>query len=168
MDFTRPDARYDADNCLYYTGWNQGGLVSVELTDPEYNNCMKRRASGSAVMGSGSGRVQVALDAQRAANGPVGNLRLQGAGVDLRLTSVSRLGSAIDACGPVAAKAHSVQIDGSGTFNGAPATFRACVQDTGEGPRGAALDRLHVTCTSGCSYTASGSITSGNLIVRQQ
>lgn len=168
MDFTRPDPRYDADNCMYYTGWNQGGLVSVELTDPQYNACMRRRASGSAVLTSGASRLQIALDAQRAAGGPIGTLRVQGTGTDVRLNTVTRLGSAIDACGPVKAESNSVQIDGSGTFNGAPATFRACVQDSGDGTRGAAPDRFHLTCTSGCSFTAGGTISSGNLIVRQQ
>src|SRR6266568_9032698 len=24
-DFTRPDPRYDLENCFWYTGWNQGG-----------------------------------------------------------------------------------------------------------------------------------------------
>ena len=33
-DFTRPDPRNDAENCIYYSGWNQGGIVSLELTDP--------------------------------------------------------------------------------------------------------------------------------------
>ncbi|MFT3820192.1 MAG: hypothetical protein QM750_21695 [Rubrivivax sp.] len=168
MDFTRPDPRYDADNCMYYTGWNQGGLVSIELTNPQYNACMRRRASGSAVLTAGSSRLQIALDAQRAAGGPIGTLRVQGPGADVRLNTVTRLGSAIDACGPVKAESNSVQIDGSGTFNGQPASFRACVQDTGDGTRGAPLDRFHLTCTSGCSFTASGTISSGNLIVRQQ
>src|SRR5262249_21184268 len=41
-DFTRPDPRYDSENCFWYTGWNQGGLVSIELTNPEYNACMRK------------------------------------------------------------------------------------------------------------------------------
>jgi hypothetical protein len=171
MDFTRPDPRYDADNCMYYTGWNQGGLVSIELTNPQYNSCMKRRASGSAWLPSGTagGRIQVAMDAQRNANGPAATLRLSdpAAGVDIRLTSVTRLGSAIDACGPVRAERNSVQIDGTGTYNGTPASFRVCVQDAGEGTRVAAADRFHLTCTAGCSYTASGAVGGGNLIVTQ-
>src|SRR6266436_6015573 len=41
-DFTRPDPRYESENCFWYTGWNQGGLVSIELTNPEYNACMRK------------------------------------------------------------------------------------------------------------------------------
>lgn len=170
MDFVRPDPRYDADNCLYYTGWNQGGLVSLELNDPEYNNCLRKRASGSAVLAQKGSKAQLALDVQRAAQGPTGMLRLSdsGAAVDIRMTSFTRLGSAIGACGPVQAQANAVQIDGTGTYNGAPASFRVCVQDTGDGSRAAVPDRFHLTCTAGCAYTASGAVASGNLIVRQQ
>src|SRR5213592_3126575 len=41
-DFSRPDPRYDLENCFWYTGWNQGGLVSIELTNPEYSPCRRR------------------------------------------------------------------------------------------------------------------------------
>src|SRR5438045_2779313 len=41
-DFTRPDPRFDSENCFWYTGWNQGGLVSLEMTNPEYNACMRK------------------------------------------------------------------------------------------------------------------------------
>jgi len=45
-DFTRPDPRHDPESCFWYTGWNQGGLVSIEPTDPKYNACMRRKVSG--------------------------------------------------------------------------------------------------------------------------
>jgi len=170
MDFTRPDPRYDAENCVYYTGWNQGGLVSIELTNPQYNSCMERRLSGAAILSIDGKRVQVAMNAHRSASGPMAAIRLSdpGSGVDIRVTNVTRLGSAIDACGPVAARANAVQVDGTGTYNGQPASFRACVQDMGNGARADEPDRVHVTCTEGCSYTASGVLTSGNLVVKQQ
>jgi hypothetical protein len=39
-DFTRPDIKHDADNCLMYTGWNQVGMKTLELTNPDYNPCV--------------------------------------------------------------------------------------------------------------------------------
>ena len=55
------------------------------------------------------------------------------------------------------------------TFNGQPASFRACVQDMGKNGRGREeSDRFHLTCTAGCSYTASGTLSTGNLVVKQQ
>jgi len=171
MDFTRPDARYDGENCLYYTGWNQGGLVSIELTNPQYNSCMKRRVSGAGVLNDAGKRVHVSMEAHRVLGGPTANIRVSdpASGVDIRFTEALRLGSAIDACGQVAAEANAVQVDGTGTFNGQPASFRACVQDMGKnGASREEPDRFHLTCTSGCSYTASGSLSSGNLVVKQQ
>src|SRR5688572_14556251 len=54
-DFTRPDPRYDAENCLLYTGWNQGGLRILELTAPEYNPCMRKTAKGDGWIEAASG-----------------------------------------------------------------------------------------------------------------
>ena len=169
MDFVRPDPRYDAENCMYYTGWNQGGLVSIELTDPEYNPCLRRNASGGLWLegGKGQDRTQVTFEARRTA-APVGKLRLTDAvaKVEIDMTELSMLGSVRDACGGVAAKANAVQFEGTGTFNGTAASFRVCAQDNGEGSR-AAADQFFLTCTAGCSYTASGAVGGGNISVRQ-
>jgi hypothetical protein len=169
MDFTRPDPRYDSENCIYYTGWNQGGLVSMELTDPEYNPCLKRKVAGAGTLGEGKHRISVEVLAGRGNKEPFARLALQDKahGVDIRLDTVTRLGSAVDACGPVAAKANSIQIDGTGTYNGQPASFRACIQDLGEGAVRDRPDRFHLTCTAGCEYVASGVLKIGNLVVRQ-
>jgi hypothetical protein len=170
MDFTRPDPRYDPDNCMYYTGWNQGGLVSIELTNPQYNSCMRRQTNGTALLGNGKARIQVSLEAQRNGNGLNGFVTLTdtAANANVQLTSITRLGSAIDACGSVQAQSNSIQIDGTGTFNGAPATFRACVQDMQGLGKGTEADRFYLTCTSGCSYSAGGPTTVGKLIVRER
>jgi hypothetical protein len=57
-----------------------------------------------------------------------------------------------------------VQLNGTGTFNGAPASFRVCVQDNRKGEAKAA-DRFHIVCTSGCSYSASGELGGGRVEV---
>lgn len=112
MDFTRPDPRYDAENCLYYTGWNQGGLVSLELTNPQYNPCMSRSANVSGKVATAQGDLTVALKAGRDSKGPSVSLSIEGLGNKVQLGAVTRLGSAIDADGAqVTATSNSVQID---------------------------------------------------------
>src|SRR5688572_1441618 len=65
-DFTRPDPRYDQESCLLYTGWNQGGLRVLELTDPEYNACMRRDVSGGGWIGAGGkNKIHLQLNAAR-------------------------------------------------------------------------------------------------------
>lgn len=171
-DFTRPDPRYDAENCLIYTGWNQSGLVSIELTNPEYNACLRRHPSGGATLAGGKGqqRTQVSFDVAPGATGPTGSLRLTDAAakVQIRMAVFSSLGGVRDQCGGVPARGNSVQFNGSGTYNGEPASFRVCVQDNGEGRKASAADQFHLTCTAGCSYTASGPVEHGNLQVVQE
>ncbi|RZS78073.1 hypothetical protein [Pigmentiphaga kullae] len=167
MDFTRPDPRYDTENCLYYTGWNQGGLVSVELTNPEYNPCMSRRASVKGKVASAKGSLDVSVEASRNGNGApaVASMTLKGQGHDAQLTSVTRLGSAIDASGDITATRNSVQIDGNGTFDGKPATFRVLVQDNGNN-----TGIVSFACTSGCDFSTSGYMdgSGGNKLVVSQ
>ena len=67
-DFTRPDParrRY----CLNYTGWNQGGLRELELTNPEYNPaCAGKRAAAVSSAASGKkAKVHFSLEARAAA-----------------------------------------------------------------------------------------------------
>jgi hypothetical protein len=171
-DFTRPDPRYDPAACLIYTGWNQGGLRILELTNPEYNPCMRRTVNGGGFLGTSSGRgnsrVDFEVEAKRDGDGVKGRVELQdhGADVRVRVRNLTVLNGVRDACGSVLPTAASVQLEGSGTFNDQPATFRICVQDNGEG-KNASPDLFHVACTSGCSYSKGGALNGGNLQVRQ-
>jgi hypothetical protein len=171
-DFTRPDPRYDPENCFWYTGWNQGGLVSIELTNPEYNLCMRRRTSGEgSLAGSGrNGKIDFEFEARRTDHGLKGELELKDRAADarIRIQELTFLGSLRDQCGVVPARENAVQFEGNGTFNGGEASFRVCVQDNGEGKgkRGRA-DRFHLICTSGCTYSAGGELQHGNIEVRQ-
>jgi hypothetical protein len=164
-DFTRPDPRYDAANCMLYTGWNQGGLRILELTDPQYNACMRRRAKGEGELAAagGKGTIEFEFEAKRGKSGPKGALELKdkAAGARIRIRELSFLGSVRDQCGPVLPTAQSVQFEGKGSYNGAAATFRVCVQDGGK------ADSFHIACTSGCTYSASGAVASGGIQVRQ-
>jgi len=173
MDFTRPDPRIDNDNCLVYTGWNQGGLRIVELTNPEYNACMRREASGGGwLAGRGPGALNFGFEARRADDGHgalEGSLQLndRAGGARIHVGQMTYLSGVRGPCGDVLPTASSVQFEGAGTFNGAPATFRVCVQDNGEGGA-AATDQFYLACTSGCSYSAGGALGGGNVEVKQR
>ena len=171
-DFTRPDPRYDPAACLIYTGWNQAGLRVLELTNPAYNECMRRTVSGGGFLGTSSGRgnsrVDFEVEAKRDGDGIKGRVELKDSDADVRIRvrDLTVLNGVRDACGGVLPAAGSVQLEGTGTFNDQPATFRICVQDNGEG-KNAASDLFHVACTSGCTYSKGGALSGGNLQVRQ-
>ncbi len=168
-DFTRPDIKYDSDNCLFYTGWNQGGLKTLELTNPDYNPCMRKSTSSGVVYTDsvgGKGNVKVALSAKRTATGLVGTVAVShvGAGATILLNQLTFLGSVRDACAPVLPTATSLQFEGSGTYNGAPATFRGCVQDNRQTGNAGLVS---LTCTAGCNYSSGGTVGAGALLVTQ-
>jgi hypothetical protein len=180
-DFTRPDPRYDPENCFWYTGWNQGGLVSIELTNPEYNACMRRKASGGGwLAGAGAPRnnkIEFDFNAERKNRGfgaLKGKLKLKDkrAKVDIRVAELSSLGSMRDECGAVSARANTVQFEGSGTYNGQAASFRVCVRDNGEarsrGRNTGKGDDFFLACTEGCSYSVGGKLGGGNIQVKQR
>lgn len=173
-DFTRPDPRYDLENCFWYTGWNQGGLVSIELTHPEYNPCLRRAVNGGGwLAGSGKNKINVGFQAARADAGfgaLEGSLELndRAAGAKINIDKLTALGSPRDPCGSVSARANSMQFEGTGTYNGAAASFRVCVQDNGEGANAAAADSFHLSCTEGCTYSIDGALAGGNVDVVQR
>ena len=172
-DFTRPDPRWDTANCMLYTGWNQGGLRILELTDPEYNGCMRRAVNGGGwLAGKGKNKTNFGLDAARAdgGRGSLGGsfeLNDRDADVKIHVDNVTFLGSVRDACGAILPTANAVQINGTGSFNGAPGSFRVCVEEGGQQGRDKA-DRIYVTCTAGCTYTREGMPEGGNIKVTQR
>jgi len=178
-DFTRPDPRYDLENCFWYTGWNQGGLVSIELTNPEYNPCMRKTTTGEGSLAdSAGGKIKFDFDAKRTDRGLKGELELKDHGADakIHIEQITFLGSLRDECGSVPARANAVQFEGNGTYNGKHASFRVCVQDNSERRarrKGAEADRFYLTCISGCPYStrariADDAIDSGNIKVRER
>jgi len=175
-DFTRPDPRLDKENCFWYTGWNQGGLVILELTNPEYNACMRRAIRGQGRFmdpGKGKKSVTFTLNGRRGNKGRGG---LEGSAqvidnannVIIQVNSLTMLGGVRDACGPVTGRASAVQLEGDGTFNGRAASFRICAQESSaEGFRGHA-ERFALSCTAGCAYETGGDLISGNISVTQR
>jgi serine protease AprX len=139
-------------------------------------------AAGDSATGGGwladanGGKINFGFNAKRKGSGFEGNLQLndKGAGVKIHVAQVSALGAVGDSCGDVPEAANSLQFRGSGTYNGANASFRVCVQDNGEGSKAAGSDRLYLECTSGCpsaydtgSRTPDDSIDGGNVQVRR-
>jgi hypothetical protein len=171
-DFTRPDPRYDAASCLIYTGWNQGGLRVLELTNPEYNGCMRRTANGGGFLEGNGPRVNFGFSAAGVDEGRgalQGSLELndRAANAKIHISEITYLSGVRDQCGGVLPAANAVQFNGNGTYNGTPASFRVCVEDNGEGSK-AAADRFHVVCTAGCGYEKGGALAGGNVEVRQR
>ena len=168
-DFTRPDPRYDPSNCFIYTGWNQGGLVTIELTNAEFNPCMRKDATGDGQLADSAGNeADFAFTAARRGGDELrGQLQLEDpagqANVDV--DELTFLGSVRDECGSVPATADTLQFEGEGTFNGSAASFMVCVEDNGQG-RGAEPDRFHLECTEGCTYSTDGTVRDGNIQVR--
>jgi hypothetical protein len=215
-DHSAPPIPYDEANCFLYTGWTDNGLEILEITNPNYNPCLRKAASGVGIIAGNTsagsdGRgpkpvIEFSLNATRADNGLgrlEGNLDLNDPAnrTSIHLSDLVSLGSVRDLCGTVKVGANAVEFSGQGQFNGKAASFRVCVQDNGQwdgGPAHVALarenglqellrelqwidprwrdpqphvrktpDQFYLTCTSGCSYTASGAV-EGNITVRQQ
>ena len=78
-------------------------------------------------------------------------LRDAAAGASVDLTTVTSVGPIVSPCGGIEDGPASAEIRGRGTFNGASATFLACVADVGKGK--GATDRFHLECVSGCLYS---------------
>jgi hypothetical protein len=118
---------------------------------------MSRTANVRGKVATALGDVTVSLQASRGSSGPTASLSLDGLVNKVQLTSVTRLGSAIDADGSlITATKNSVQIDGVGTFNGAPAKFRVQVTDNGDNK-----GFFSLSCTEGCSFSTGGYIQGG-------
>lgn len=129
--------------------------VAIELDTalPELAAAGTAATGGGWLASSDGGKINFGFQVEQTSTGPTGDLQLsdRGAGVKIRMTSVTSLHDVNGACGSVPDADTSLQIRGSGTFNGAAATFRACVQDNGDGKE-ARTDLFYLECTSGCAY----------------
>ena len=61
---------------MLYTGWNQGGLKILELTNPDYNPCMRRTANGGGFIGNDKNKINISVDARRTDAGIEGGATL--------------------------------------------------------------------------------------------
>jgi hypothetical protein len=153
-DHSAPPIPYDEANCFLYTGWTDNGLEILEITNPNYNPCLRKAATGGGVIagsapadsgkGNGNGpkaKIEFSLNVKRGDKGLGGldghlELNDQGNRTSIQLSNLVSLGSVRNQCGTVTVGANAVEFSGDGQFNGKPASFRVCVQDNGEGDGG--------------------------------
>ena len=132
------------------------------------------KATGGGWLAASAGKkVSFSFGAEKTASGASGSLSLRdpAAGVTVDMTEISAIGFVSPPCRSIADGPDSLELRGSGTFNGGPATFRACVQDRGKGSS-APPDRFFLECLSGCDYstaarTADDDVDGGNIQVRR-
>jgi hypothetical protein len=143
-------------------------------TPPPPGDAGDKANGGGWLADSNGAKINFGFNAKQKRVGFEGNLQLndKAADVKIHLTQVTSLGAVEQPCGEVPEAASSLQFRGTGTFNGAGASFRVCVQDRGEGSKAAGSDRLYLECTAGCSYdtgsrTPNDSIDGGNVQVRR-
>lgn len=136
------------------------------------------RARGGGWLQSATGdKINFGFTATQTAEGPRGELQLsdRGAATKIHIKELTFLGEAGPDCGSVRPGPSALQFDGLGTYNGAPATFRVCVEDRGEPGNSRASptpDRFVLQCTFGCPYTTRARapddlLDGGNLQVRR-
>lgn len=170
-DHSAPPIPYDSGSCFLYTGWSDNGLEILELTNPTYNPCMRKAATGGGWVAGSGGQTSFGFNAKRTdgVGSLTGELQLSDRQnkTYIHLTKLTSLGSVRNQCGTVLPTGTSVEFAGDGTFNGTNASFRVCVQDNGEGVN-KKPDQFFLTCTAGCSYRAGGALGGGNVQVRQQ
>jgi hypothetical protein len=153
-DHSAPPIPYDEANCFLYTGWTDNGLEILEVTDPNYNACLRKAATGGGMIagnapadsgnGKGNGHkadIQFSLSAKRVDGGLghlEGNVQLndQANKTNISLNNLVSFGSVRNQCGTVTVGANAVEFSGDGLFNGKPASFRVCVQDNAIGDGG--------------------------------
>jgi hypothetical protein len=113
-----------------------------------------RTTGGGWLADSDGDKLNFGFHVRQTASRLDGELRLndKGGGARIELAEPTYLGPVGEECGSFAAGPSSLELRGRGTYNGAAASFRVCVQDNGEGA-GAQADRFYLACTSGCEYS---------------
>ncbi len=150
-------------------------IATVHLIIQQDTGGTDKVTGGGYLLPTTGKKINFGFNAKEKADGTLhGHLTLndKSDGVKIRLDTVLTLGAVQDACGEVAPATNSAEFTGTGTFNGAPASFRVCVADLGEpgnsGSGGA--DQFYLECTAGCGYasgdrTADDAIDGGNIQV---
>jgi subtilisin family serine protease len=128
-------------------GETDTATVSVTVRLPH------QATAGGWLADSGGGKIHVGVDVEETASGGTGEFRLndKAGNAKIAVAEIAFAGAVGPDCGSVSESPSSLEIHGTGTFNGAPASFRVCVQDNGAGAS-AADDLFYLTCTDGCAY----------------
>jgi hypothetical protein len=164
-------ARVDCDVVLNI---QSDGPITVTLAGCEPSVQEGNKTTGGGWLAAADGaKLNFGFSAEQTADGLEGELQLNdhGARVKISLTQVTSLGAVGAGCGSIGDGPNALEFQGAGTYNGASASFRVCVQDSGEG-EGAATDRFYLACTAGCTYgtgmrVSDDGIDGGNIQVRR-
>ena len=112
------------------------------------------RANGGGWLAtSAGGKLNFGFSADQVGDAIQGELQLNDKGADVKIhverwTAIGPVGAD---CGTVQDGTDSLELRGTGRFNGSSGrSFRVCVADGGEGK--GAVDRFHLECTALCSY----------------
>jgi hypothetical protein len=125
---------------------------------------------GGWLADSAGGKINFGFTAKQAGSGFAGDLQLndKSRSVKIHMSQITAVGPVGMSCGSVPESPSSLELHGTGTFNGGSATFRACVQDKGEPGNG--NDLFYLSCS--CGYETGGptpddAIDGGNIQVRR-
>ena len=152
------------DSFTYTISDGRGGTdtatVSITITQgpPPPGDGAKTTGGGWLATDAG-GKINFGFNAKDTASGLDGELQLndKGSNTKIHLSDVTSLTAVSSTCGSVPSAANAVEFRGTGTYNGASgASFRVCVQDSGEGAGAATGDRFYLACLSGCTYDTAG------------
>jgi len=167
---------------------------AVELCRDLPQPCVGDKGTGGGYLKTtNGGKINFGFNAKQKDSGPNGNLELhdKGFGAKIKLPTITSIGSVQGSCGGIVESARALEFRGTGTYNGAPAEFRVCVEDNGRPEdddddgdgddddgdddhkhQAGAPDRFHLECTEGCTYTtatraADNAIDGGNIRVER-
>ena len=127
-------------------------IESIAVEIPDQTGGTASAAGGGWLATLDGRKLNFGFDVETADGVTGGDLQLndRGADVKIHISNVTAVGDVSGACGSVPAGENSVEFQGDGTYNGAAASFRTCVQDNGE-PGNA--DLFYLECTAGCTYS---------------
>ncbi len=159
FDSTRTYTRFHPTTGHLWFGSLVNGFTIVEFT--------KYQAKGSGALGNN--QVRFNLNVTGTAAAAQGQIVVEDTNILARMTQITYLGAVRQGCGSVVEASNALEIRGTGTFNGAAASFRACLAD-GAVNNGAPTQFVLI-CTAGCTYNtfavAGDEVKSGNIDLRE-
>jgi Big-like domain-containing protein/fibronectin type III domain protein len=181
---THGAAGVNGDGSITYTHNGDSATsdsFQYRLTDPEGAsdiatvtitvNQLGKTTGGGYLLTSAGDKLNFTFHVSQQADGSIaGNLQYSDKQqkVKIHLKDVLLFGALSEQCGSVLPGPGSAEFSGTGTYNGAAASFRVCVSDAGE--TGVGADRFHLECTDGCDYNtiarADEALAGGNIQVR--
>lgn len=158
----------------------EDGLYIVQPNLPGQEEPPTLPEGGGFVTGAGwlqtneNGRLNFFVRARDVGKHFESELRIRDRDANIRIEAekddVIAIGAVTSSCGEIEPGPNALEFHTHGTFNGAEATFRVCVEDNGQPGNG--VDKFYATCLSGCDYstadrTPNDLLNSGNVKLHQ-